>query len=116
MSEANYTRSIIDRFNLHEILSSWGIDIRNAEWKQSLSDEDNQQSLGEFNIGGTGITVTVDDLLDSENKEYITRSSTQLRSVLTKVRNYVFLEMDNGVKQLWVRRSNLFVMAAEFTG
>lgn len=116
MSEANYARSIIDRFNLHAVLTSWGVNIRSEEWKQGVSDETNRQILREFNLGGTGITVTVDDIPGSEDKEYINDSSTRLRSVLTKVRNYVFLEKDNGIKQLWIRRSNIFVMAAEFEG
>ncbi len=116
MSETNYARSIIDHFNLHTVLTSWGVNIRSEEWKQNVGDETNRQILREFNLGGTGITVTVDDIPGSDHKEYITDSSARLRNVLTKVRNYVFLEKDNGVKQLWIRRSNVFVMAAEFEG
>lgn len=113
VSESNYVRSVIDRYNLHEVLKSWGVDITNKKWKDGLDDEDNHKSLGEFDLSHNSATITIDDLPDSEDKPHLARSTPLLRNALIKVRTFTFITYGNGLSELWVRRGSLFVLVAE---
>lgn len=113
MSEANYVRSVIDRYNLHDVLNAWGVNMTDKKWKDGLDNEDNHKSLGEFNLSHNSATITIDDLPNSEDKPHLARSTPLLRNALIKVRTFTFITYGNGLTELWVRRGSLFVLVAE---
>ena len=113
MSESNYVRSVIDRYNLHEVLETWGVDITNKKWKDGLDDEDNHKSLGEFDLSHGCAAITVDAIPDIKIEPHLAQSTPQLRNALTKIRSFGFIVYGNRLVELWVRRGSLYVLVAE---